>query len=84
MEQLRALPPAPTFGYSPQYAGFAALGEADSAFAYLDREHRESGLWPGTLLDPLLDPIRSDPRFRKLEQVSREDVLHDRPEPEAP
>jgi hypothetical protein len=42
-----------------------ALGEADSAFAWLDRanwhwSHRASRD------DPALDPIRADPRFARL------------------
>jgi serine/threonine-protein kinase len=79
MQQVRALPQIATLGYGPQNAGFAALGERDSAFAYLEREEREIGLWPGGLLDPLFDPIRTDPRFSRLERQSRENVLHDRP-----
>ncbi|HKP29044.1 MAG TPA: BTAD domain-containing putative transcriptional regulator [Gemmatimonadales bacterium] len=51
---------------------WVALGDADSAFVWLDRS---SWLWPhrAALVDPALDPIRSDPRFAKLsERIERE------------
>ena len=51
---------------------FAALGEPDSAFAYLDRTR---WTWPheAVLADPALDPLRADPRFAVLtERVARE------------
>ena len=42
-----------------------ALGESDSAFAWLERS---SWQWPHRAVrgDPALDPIRSDPRFARL------------------
>ena len=45
--------------------GYVALGEPDSAFAWLDRS---SWKWPhrAVLADPTLDPLRSDPRFARL------------------
>jgi TolB-like protein/DNA-binding SARP family transcriptional activator len=49
-----------------------ALGEPDSAFAWLDRADWR---WPhrGNRFDPGLDAVRGDPRFARLsEQVDRE------------
>jgi TolB-like protein/DNA-binding SARP family transcriptional activator/Flp pilus assembly protein TadD len=51
---------------------FVALGEPDSAFAWLERANWK---WPhrAVLSDPVLDPIRVDPRFARLsERVARE------------
>jgi TolB-like protein/Flp pilus assembly protein TadD len=51
---------------------YVALGERDSAFAWLNRANWR---WPfrGVLADPALDPLRSDPRFVQLSlRVERE------------
>jgi TolB-like protein/DNA-binding SARP family transcriptional activator/Flp pilus assembly protein TadD len=51
---------------------YVALGQRDSAFAWLDRS---SWQWPhrAVLSDPTLDPIRSDARFSQLSaRVERE------------
>jgi len=51
---------------------YVALGEPDSAFAWLDRS---SWKWPHRAVraDPALDPLRSDPRFIRLsERIERE------------
>ena len=51
---------------------YVALGEPDSAFAWLDRS---SWTWPHRAVraDPALDPLRTDPRFARLVQrVDRE------------
>ncbi len=51
---------------------WVALGEPDSAFAWLERANWK---WPhrAVLSDPALDPIRADPRFARLgERVARE------------
>jgi tetratricopeptide (TPR) repeat protein len=44
---------------------YVALGEADSAFAWLEKS---TWAWPHRALriEPALDPIRSDPRFVAL------------------
>lgn len=50
----------------------AALGEADSAFAWFDRSNWR---WPhrATRDDPVLDPLREDPRFARLSaRIERE------------
>ena len=51
---------------------YVALGERDSAFAWLERS---SWKWPHRAVraDPALDPLRADPRFVRLsERVERE------------
>ena len=51
---------------------YVALGERDSAFAWLERS---SWRWPhrAARVDPALDPLRSDPRFTRLsERIDRE------------
>jgi TolB-like protein/DNA-binding SARP family transcriptional activator/Tfp pilus assembly protein PilF len=53
-----------------------ALGEPDSAFAWLERSNWR---WPhrAALADPALDPVRSDPRFAQLStRVAREMGIH--------
>jgi tetratricopeptide (TPR) repeat protein len=55
-------------GYlSPYYMAriYAGLGEKDHAFEWLDRAYRE-GDWMRLMLDPFLDSLRSDLRFREL------------------
>jgi Tfp pilus assembly protein PilF len=52
------------FGMIWAYAG---VGDNDAAFAWLERaydEHRDRMVWLN--VDPLLDPLRSDPRFDDL------------------
>ena len=45
----------------------AALGEADAAFSWLDRAYEERRGWLAYLnVEPMLDPLRGDPRFRRL------------------
>lgn len=51
---------------------YVALGEPDSAFAWLERS---SWRWPHRAVrsDPALDPLRSDPRFAQLaRRIERE------------
>ncbi|NNG15270.1 MAG: tetratricopeptide repeat protein, partial [Gemmatimonadales bacterium] len=46
---------------------YAALGELDRAFEYLDRAYEEEpGSLAGINSDPAADPLRSDPRFGTL------------------
>ena len=54
----------PTFPFIWAYAG---LGDNDQAFAWLEtsyQERRDRMVWLN--VDPLLDPLRSDPRFHDL------------------
>jgi serine/threonine-protein kinase len=57
-------------GYVPPFGliwAHAALGEKDQAFAILEKsyeERRDRMVWLS--VDPLLDPLRSDPRFDDL------------------
>jgi DNA-binding SARP family transcriptional activator/Flp pilus assembly protein TadD len=52
---------------------YVALGEADSAFAWLEKS---TWAWPHLALriEPALDPIRSDPRFAALSAKIDRDV----------
>jgi DNA-binding SARP family transcriptional activator/Flp pilus assembly protein TadD len=52
---------------------YVALGEADSAFAWLEKS---TWAWPHRALriEPALDPIRSDPRFAALSAKIDRDV----------
>ncbi|MCI0356614.1 MAG: protein kinase [Acidobacteria bacterium] len=56
--------------YVPSYpiaAIYAALGQKDEAFAWLERAYDERDSWMDYLgTDPRLDGLRSDPRFRDL------------------
>ena len=50
----------------------AALGDADQAFHWLDRSLAEPSALLGNLrADPVLDPLRSDPRYREVERRLR-------------
>jgi TolB-like protein/DNA-binding SARP family transcriptional activator/Flp pilus assembly protein TadD len=65
------LEPSEGFGFHIARA-HVALGDADSAFAWLERSDWQ---WPhrAVRVDPALDPLRSDPRFAQLTaRVDRE------------
>jgi tetratricopeptide (TPR) repeat protein len=57
-------------GYVPPFGiiwAYAGLGEKDQAFAYLEKsyqERRDRMVWLN--VDPLLEPLRSDSRFKDL------------------
>jgi tetratricopeptide (TPR) repeat protein len=54
----------PTFGFIWAYAG---LGDKDEAFAWLERAYAERrGRLSSILVEPLLEPLRADPRFADL------------------
>jgi hypothetical protein len=43
------------------------LGEKDQAFAWLEKAHQDrSGIFFQLKMDPVNDPLRSDPRFADL------------------
>jgi serine/threonine protein kinase/Flp pilus assembly protein TadD len=46
---------------------YAALGEANAAFEWLEQAYRERRGWLAYLkVEPTLDPLRADPRFQRL------------------
>lgn len=47
---------------------YAHRGEKDKAFAMLDRgfEAHDGGVWNYTRVDPFLEPLRGDPRYKAL------------------
>jgi hypothetical protein len=50
----------------------AGLGEADAAFESLDRALEDRRGWLAYLkVEPLLDPLRGDPRFGRLLEKMR-------------
>src|SRR5262249_54519705 len=56
-------------GISPNYTAtiYAALGDRDRTFEFLDRAEHEATpylLW--IKVDPTFDPLRADPRFQRL------------------
>ncbi|HET9038945.1 MAG TPA: protein kinase [Gemmatimonadales bacterium] len=51
---------------------YAALGDADRAFEWLDRAYEERRGWLVYLnVEPMLDGLRADPRFRRLVERMR-------------
>jgi len=51
-----------------------ALGDRDRAIEWLRRDYAERGNWMNQLkVDPVMDPLRSDPRFRALMRAMRFD-----------
>jgi len=67
IQKLRALEKTVTvdpYDYATIYAG---LGDKDRAFAELEKDFAERGYYLSYLrVDPLLDPLRDDPRFTNL------------------
>jgi tetratricopeptide (TPR) repeat protein len=53
-------------------AVYLALGDKDQALAWLRKDYEERGNWMNQLkVDPVMDPLRSDPRFKKLMRQMR-------------
>jgi hypothetical protein len=66
IEELRR-PSAPFVSGYDLAAVYAALGKPDEAFAALDDAYRQRAEWLGYLtIDPQMDALRGDPRFREL------------------
>ena len=56
-------------------AVYLALGERDTAIKWLQRAYEERGSWLMYVkVDPIMDPLRSDPRFQEL--LRRMDFPH--------
>lgn len=49
-------------------ASFARRGETQKALAYLEETDKENNAWMGQLDYPDFDPIREEPRFRRIVQ----------------
>jgi tetratricopeptide (TPR) repeat protein len=48
-------------------AVYLALGEKDQAIHWLKKDYQDRGNWMNQLkVDPVMDPLRSDPRFEEL------------------
>jgi tetratricopeptide (TPR) repeat protein len=48
-------------------AVYLALGDKDQAIEWLRKDYEQKGNWMNQLkVDPVMDPLRSDPRFKKL------------------
>jgi hypothetical protein len=57
------------FGAFTLAVAYGGLGETDRGFAALHRAIDERDIFmPEIFFDPLLDPLRRDPRFRKVEE----------------
>jgi tetratricopeptide (TPR) repeat protein len=58
--------PAPVAGYRIA-AAYLALGDKDRAIEWLKKDYETRDNWMTWLkVDPVMDPLRSDPRFEKL------------------
>ena len=57
------------FGPFTLAVAYGALGETDRGIAALNQALDERDVFmPEIFFDPLLDPLRKDPRFRKVEE----------------
>ena len=68
-DALRILGALPVDRFEPRdlAAVHAALGDADAAFAWLEKAYDDRTIWVVFLdVDPAFDPLRSDPRFQAL------------------
>ena len=59
-------PKAENHGYAFEMAGiYAALGDRDSAFQWLERAYDRRIIW-FLKVHPAMDPLRDDPRYTEL------------------
>jgi hypothetical protein len=57
------------FGAFTLAVAYGGLGETDRGIALLHKAIEERDIFmPEVFFDPLLDPLRKDPRFRKVEE----------------
>ena len=69
MDELRERAKRGEFGAFTLAVAYAGLGETDRGIAELHRAIDErDNFMPEIFFDPLLDPLRKDPRFRKVEE----------------
>ena len=53
-------------------AVYLALGDKDQAIEYLKKDYEQRGNWMNQLkVDPVMDPLRSDPRFKQLMRLMK-------------
>ena len=53
-------------------AVYVALGDSDRAIEWLRKDYEDRGNWMNQLkVDPVMDPLRSDPRFQKLMRLMK-------------
>ncbi|HKQ52299.1 MAG TPA: tetratricopeptide repeat protein [Pyrinomonadaceae bacterium] len=53
-------------------AVYLALGNSDRAIEWLRKDYEDRGNWMNQLkVDPVMDPLRSDPRFQKLMRLMK-------------
>jgi hypothetical protein len=45
---------------------YAVLGDSDRALTILQKAVNDRSVLPFVFVDPMLDPLRSDPRFQEL------------------
>lgn len=70
LEIIREMKTSPAGGLIVPYrlaAVYLALGDKDQAIEWLRRDYAQKGNWMNQLkVDPVMDPLRSDPRFKHL------------------
>jgi Flp pilus assembly protein TadD len=65
LDQLKGLSKQKYVPAWPMVLIYVGLGEKDKAFEWLEKSYEERSLL-GIMMDPVLDPLRSDVRFQDL------------------